>query len=53
MKKTLITALYFSIIASTLTISSCRKDNEDLDTTIGYEVGQFESMTNDVDNMIG
>ena len=53
MKKTLISALYFSIIASTLTISSCRKDNEDLDTTIGYEVGQFESMTNDVDNMIG
>ncbi|MFM9052162.1 MAG: hypothetical protein ACKOKF_07590, partial [Bacteroidota bacterium] len=35
------------------TLLSCRKDKEEMDTTLGYEVGQFESITNDVDNMIG
>ncbi|MFM7216815.1 MAG: hypothetical protein ACKO1U_02210 [Bacteroidota bacterium] len=52
MKKPLNHLLFFIAVLSVATVS-CRKDREDIDTTLGYEVGQFESMTNDVDNMVG
>lgn len=45
-------SVLFALVLTTA-LWACRKDREEFDTTIGYEVGQFESITNDVDNMIG
>jgi hypothetical protein len=42
------------LIAVLFIFNGCRKDRDkDLDETLGYDTGIFESVSNDVDNMLG
>lgn len=45
--------LMLSLISIVAFSVSCKKEKEPDDELIGYEVGQFESITSDVDNMVG
>lgn len=42
------------LIAVMFIVNGCRKDRDnDMDDTLGYDTGIFESVSNDVDNMLG
>lgn len=52
MKKSSPLLLGFLLVLGSI-ITSCKKDNEDTDTSLGSEIGIMESVSNDVDCMSG